>query len=109
MSGICSSLSATAILVMASTYAAAGTACDDRLMASLHACEQIISTLRADKAGQMRVFGPDGTEFTAGQAQWMKSQLQLVAKACTDGDPAEASRRLEEVQILLKTHHCTFY
>lgn len=91
--------------LMAPAAYAAGTACDDKLAASLHACEQIIGSLRPDKAGQMRVFAPDGSEFTASQAQWMKAQLQLIARACADGNSADASRRLAEVQELLNEHH----
>jgi hypothetical protein len=83
----------------------ASTACDEKLSAALHACEQIVGSLRPDKAAQMRVFAPDGSEFTAGQAQWMKAQLNLITKACADGDSVEANRRLTEVQQLLNQHH----
>lgn len=82
-----------------------GATCDDKLTSALHQCEQIIGSLRPDKAGQMRVFAPDGSEFTAGQAQWMKGQLQLIASACASGDEADASRRLAAVQELLNEHH----
>jgi hypothetical protein len=92
-------------VLMAPAAYAAGATCDDKLMASLHACEQIIGSLRPDKAGQMRVFAPDGSEFTARQAQWMKGQLQLIVHACTDGNADDASRRLAEVQELLNEHH----
>ncbi|MGA2861814.1 MAG: hypothetical protein ABSF31_08630 [Steroidobacteraceae bacterium] len=91
-------------LLVSSAYAA-GAACDDKLTASLHECERIVGSLRPDKAGQMRVFASDGSEFTAGQAQWMKGQLQLIAKACAEGDAADASRHLAEVRELLNEHH----
>jgi hypothetical protein len=83
----------------------AGSECDDTLTASLHQCERIADSLHPEKAGQMRVFAFDGSEFTAGQVQWMKGQLKLVVKACDHGDTAEAGRRLAEVQQLISEHH----
>jgi hypothetical protein len=93
------------ITSLAPSAYAAGSECDDTLTTSLHQCERIVGSLRAEKAGQMRVFAFDGSEFTAGQAQWMKGQLRLVAKACDHGDTAEAGRRLAEVQQLISEHH----
>jgi hypothetical protein len=91
-------------LFVTSAYAF-GSECDDKLTASLHECQRIVGSLRPDKAGQMRVFASDGSEFTAGQAQWMKGQLAQVAKACDHGNVDEASKRLAEVQQLLSEHH----
>jgi hypothetical protein len=100
---------ASMALVLSSTAHAAGTAgCDEKLTNTLNECQRLVGSLRADKAGQMRVFASDGSEFTAGQAQWMKSQLRLVAKACADGDVADAARRLADVQELLQEHHRSF-
>ena len=53
----------------------------------------------------MRVFASDGAEFTAGQVQWMKGQLRLIATACADGNAPDASRRLAEVRQVLNEHH----
>ena len=89
-------------------YAAGAAGCDDKLTYTLRHLQLIVGTLRPDKAGQMRVFASDGSEFTAEQAQWMRGQLALVAKACIDGDVDDAARRLAEVKQLLSEHHRSF-
>lgn len=99
-----SMLLGAATLLVTTTYAV-GSECDDKLTASLHDCQRIVGSLRPDKAGQMRVFASDGSEFTAGQAQWMSAQLKQVAKDCDHGNVDEASRRLADVQQLLSEHH----
>jgi phage-related minor tail protein len=100
---------ASMALMLSSTAYAAGTAgCDEKLTNALNECQRLVGSLRADKAGQMRVFASDGSEFTAGQAQWMKNQLRLVAKACADGDVTDAARRLSDVQELLQEHRRSF-
>jgi len=86
-------------------YAAGQAGCDDKLTHALKHLQLVVGTLRSDKAGQMRVFASDGSEFTAAQAQWMKGQLALVAMACTYGNAADAARRLAEVQQFLSAHH----
>jgi hypothetical protein len=97
--------SSIVLLLGSCAYASCNAGCDDKLTRALHECQRIVGSLRADKAGQMRVFASDGSEFTAGQAQWMKGQLRLVAKACTDGDAVDAARRLADVEQLLNEHH----
>jgi len=92
------------MLIASRAGGATNAACDDRLMDSLRESASIVNSLHPDKAGQMRVFASDGSEFTAGQAQWMKGQLALISKACADGNTADASRRLSEVQKLLAEH-----
>jgi hypothetical protein len=92
-------------LMASSVYAANSATCDSNLTNSLHECERIVGSLRPDKAGQMRVFASDGSEYTAGQALWMKGQLRLIAKACTEGDSVDAARRLADVLGLLNEHH----
>jgi hypothetical protein len=94
----------SAVSLFSNAYAA-GNECDETLSSSRHQCERIVGSLRPDKAGQMRVFASDGSEFTAGQAQWMKGQLKLVVEACDHGDSAEANRVLTEVQRMLSEHH----
>ncbi len=89
-------------------FAAGAAGCDDKLMDTLQHLQLVVGTLRPDKAGQMRVFASDGSEYTAEQAQWMRRQLALVAKACIDGDADDAARRLAEVQQLLSAHHRSF-
>jgi hypothetical protein len=95
----------TGSLLASSAYGATNTACDNQLMASLRACERIVGSLHPDKPGQMRVLASDGSAFTAGQVQWMNSQLRLIAKACAGNNAADASRRLAEVRQLLNEHH----
>jgi hypothetical protein len=65
---------------------------------------QIVDSLRPDKPGQMRVFALDGSEFTAGQALWMKGQLRSVLQACAQGDEVSAASSLHGVTELLRTH-----
>lgn len=70
-------------------------------------CLRLVDSLRPDKAGQARVFAADGSEFTAGQALWMRGQLRKVARLCASGQPAdqlEAARILSEVGELLQSH-----
>ena len=71
-------------------------------------CIRLVDSLRPDKAGQARVFAADGSEFTAGQALWMRGQLRKVARLCATGRPEdqeEAARILTEVGELLQSHH----
>jgi hypothetical protein len=71
-------------------------------------CVRLVDSLRPDKAGQARVFAVDGSEFTAGQAQWMKGQLRKVDRLCArsgPGDQEEAARVLAAVQELIRSHH----
>jgi hypothetical protein len=101
-------LSSMTLMLGLTAYVAGAVGCDDKLTNSLQECRRIVGSLRADKAGQMRVFASDGSEFTAGQAQWMKGQLRLIAKACADGDATDAARLLADVQELLREHHRSF-
>jgi hypothetical protein len=100
----CLALLAASLLMVSYACAADGPACDAKLTSALEECERIVGSLRPDKAGQMRVFASDGSEFTAGEAQWMKGQLRLVSRSCADGDVQQASEHLAQVQQLLKEH-----
>jgi hypothetical protein len=97
-------LLAASALLGSGAYAADGASCDAKLTSQLEECERIVGSLRPDKAGQMRVFASDGSEFTAGQAQWMKEQLRLASQSCASGDVQQATHRLAQVQQLLKEH-----
>ena len=71
-------------------------------------CVRLVDSLRLDKGGQARVFAADGSEFTAGQALWMRGQLRRVARLCSTGRPSdqeEAARILAGVRDLLQSHH----
>jgi hypothetical protein len=82
----------------------ASESCDPAFTRTFHDCVRIVDSLRPEKAGQMRVFASDGSEFNAGQAQWMKGRLHAVEIACARGDQAEAAKILAQVQELLKSH-----
>jgi hypothetical protein len=82
----------------------ASDSCDSDFTRTFHDCVRIVDSLRPEKAGQMRVFASDGSEFNAGQAQWMKGRLRAVERACARGDQAEAAKILADVQELLKSH-----
>jgi hypothetical protein len=69
---------------------------------------RLVDSLRPDKAGQARVFAFDGSEFTGGQAQWMRGQLRKVERLCASAAPAdqaEAERLLAEVRELIVSRH----
>src|ERR1700722_9776098 len=100
-------LSIMTTMLGSTAYAADNVRCD-KLTDSLRESERIVDSLRVDKPGQMRVFAADGSEFTAGQVLWMKCQLREIAKACEVGSAEDASRRLSEVEQLLKQHQRSF-
>ena len=89
------------------TPAFAGSPCDVAASQQYRDCMRIVDSLHPDKAGQARVFTRDGSEFTAGQASWMKGQLRKVARLCASGaagDQEEATRLLAEVRELIRSH-----
>ncbi len=99
-----------AAAVMAVSICHADGGCDSVLMQQYRDCERIVGSLRPEKAGQARVFASNGSEFTAGQAQWMQGQLHRFERLCahgTDADRTEAARVLAAVQDLLKSHQRT--
>jgi hypothetical protein len=83
----------------------AAESCDASFTGQYHDRARVVDSLRPDKGGQARVFAPDGSEFTAGQARWMQAQLHKVEEACVRGDPVRAAQLLAEVQELLRSHH----
>lgn len=98
---------AALVLLAAATAHAETLTCDAASMQQYRDCVRMVDSLRLDKAGQQRVFAADGSEFTAGQALWMKGQLRKVARLCASqnpGDQREAMRVLAEVRDLLKSH-----
>ena len=92
-------------MIATSAFGAANAACDENFAASLQECQRIVGSLHPDKATQMRVFATDGSEFTAGEAVWLKGQVRLITEACAKGQAADASRRLVEIQKVLSEHH----
>ena len=95
------------LALLITSVASANVACDTTATQEYRDCQQLVNSLRPDKAGQQRVFARDGSEFTAGQALWMQHQLHKVERLCTHGtatDAAEAARILADVRQLLKSH-----
>lgn len=96
-----------AAIACLATPAFAESPCDGVASQQYRDCVRIVDSLHPDKAGQARVFTLDGTEFTAGQALWMKGQLRKVARLCASGaarDQEEATRLLSEVRELISSH-----
>ena len=88
--------------LMASTAAHAN--CSAMLTQQYAGAGRIVDSLRPDKPGQMRVSARDGSEYTAGEALWMKGQLRSVVRACARGDDAAAASTLHGVTDLLTSH-----
>src|SRR5713226_6311016 len=87
----------TLFSVVASTYFLASStltyaSCSTTFTEQFASAERIVDSLRPDKPGQIRVFASDGSEFTAGQALWMKGQLRSVLQACARGDEVSAAK-----------------
>ena len=94
----------TGSTVMLGSAPAALADCSPSLTEQIAGVERIVESLRPDKAGQMRVFAVDGSEFTSGQAQWMKGRLRGILRDCTKGDEKSAAAQLRGVQELLTAH-----
>lgn len=99
-------MNSTLLSVAASTYLLTSSAlvyadCGAALTDKFVNAQRIVDSLRPDKLGQVRVFSSDGSEFTAGQALWMKGQLRSVLRSCSQGDDASAGSRLLGVTDLL--------
>ena len=100
-------VSAAAACLLAGV-AYAGSPCNGPSEQQYRECVRLVDSLRPDKAGQARVFAFDGSEFTAGQAQWMRGQLRKVERLCASAAPAdqaEAERLLAEVRELVVSRH----
>ncbi len=92
-------------LTLAATVSHAG-ACD-KSQPEYRNSVRLVDSLRPDKAGQMRVFAADGSEFNAGQVQWMKARLREVDSLCargTEADKTRAAKLLQDVRGLLDSH-----
>ncbi len=97
------SLSAIGLLLISGTLAHAD--CSQTLMKRVAHAQRIIDSLGPDKAGQMRTYAIDGSEYTAGQALWLKGQLRAILHACAEGNDASAAARLRAVDSVLEAHH----
>jgi hypothetical protein len=99
------SVVASTLLLTSSTLAHAS--CSAALTEKLGGAERIVDSLRPDKPAQIRVFSSDGSEFTAGQALWMKGQLRSVVEACSQDNEVSAASGLRGVTDLLNAHRRT--
>jgi hypothetical protein len=97
-------VTAAAMVCLGSQVLRASESCDPDLARQYRESLRIADSLRPDKPGEARVFAVDGSEFTAGQVQWMKGRLRLVEEACAHGDQATAQRLLRDVQELIQGH-----
>jgi hypothetical protein len=88
--------------LMAST--AAHPNCSATLTQQYASADRTVGSLRPDKPAQMRVFARDGSEYTAGEALWMKGQLRSFLRACARGDGTAAASTLHGVTGLLNSH-----
>jgi hypothetical protein len=92
------------VITCAVSLAHAAEACDASLTDQYRNSLRIVDSLRVEKGGQARVFAADGSEFTAGQARWMRGQLREVKEAGGRGDQVHATELLRQVQELLRSH-----
>jgi hypothetical protein len=83
--------------------------CSRELAAAFVSAERLVDSLRPEKAGVARVFAYDGSEYTAGEALWMKGKLRAVLSECSHNDEAHALPDLEEVLSLVRAHHRSGY
>jgi len=102
-------MTTTSYSVVASTFLLASTLahanCSPTFTEQFASSARIVDSLRPDKPGQIRVSASDGSQYTAGQALWMKGQLQSVLQSCKQGDETAAASTLHGVNDLLKSHH----
>jgi hypothetical protein len=101
MGAMRASIFGSACLVLSTGSACAD--CSAALNEQIVRAERIVDSLRPDKAGQMRVFATDGSEYTADQAQWMKVQMRAVHRSCSQGDESAATAALMRVTEVLNS------
>ena len=100
-----SSVVALSAALLFSVRAISGATCNAPLLRSLAGAQYVVNSLHPDKPGQMRVGAVDGSEYTAGQAQWLKGQLHAVTADCQRGDSGSAAARFADVEAMLQAHH----
>jgi hypothetical protein len=88
--------------LLACTVAHANGSCDPGTTNKLHEFQRLADSIRVDKPGLARVYALDGTEFTAGQALWIKGQLREVEAACARSDRTDAAQQLDAVGELVR-------
>ena len=93
-----------ALGTLAASAASVSLGCDAAFSRSLEPQQRLADSLRIDKPGLARVFAADGSEFTAGQALWLKGRLRALHTACARGSQSEAAAARAEVQALVAEH-----
>ena len=93
------------MLVLGAVPCQARARCSRELTASFVSAERLVDSLRPEKAGVARVFAYDGSEYTAGEALWMKGKLRTVLTECSHNDEAHALPDLKQVLSLVRAHH----
>lgn len=99
-------LAALSLCLLASNAARATTtsACDAPLLDAVNDARAIVLSLRPEKPGQSRVIANDLSEYTGGQSIWMRDELRVVERACLHDEGVEATRHLQAVLELLRSH-----
>jgi len=91
-----------ALMLASATMAHAD--CSASLNEKIGGVAHIVDSLRPDKPGQMRTFASDGSEYTAGQASWMKGQLRAIERECANSEDTSAAARLQSLRELVDAH-----
>ncbi len=78
--------------------------CDATLVTSMRDAQRLVTSMRADKPGQARVFAADGSEYSAGLVRWMAAELVDAEKNCREGNFAAAGAKVAAVQETLAAH-----
>jgi hypothetical protein len=94
-------VSAVASAYLLASVPVAHADCSESFARQLASAERTANSLRPDKPAQVRVFGADGSEFTAGQVLWIKGQLRSIERSCARGDEVAAASSLNDVNLLL--------
>jgi hypothetical protein len=91
-----------ALLICAPAAFADSSGCDAPLVHTVRDVRELVESLHVDGTAQRRVVAPDGIVYTAGEARWMRQQLQLIDQACLRGAEVEAAWRIEALLDNLK-------
>jgi hypothetical protein len=95
-------------LLICSPAAFADSGCDAPLVQAIGDVRGLVESLREDKPSQSRIVAQDGSVYSAGQARWLRQQLQLIDGACVRGAEVEAAWRIEAMLDSLKPRPSTF-
>jgi len=100
--------SALWVLLICAPAAFADSGCDAPLAQAIGDVRWLVESLREDKPSQSRIVAQDGSVFSAGEARWLRQQLQLIDGACERGAEVEAAWRIEAMLDSLKPRASAF-